>query len=492
MEYKNKYLKYKNKYLRLKYKNIINLKGGNLLEHNIPEVGGWSGTCTCPNGQQYKVGDLHNGCRSLACIGGVSNDCSRHDRSGLRKRVTCVNTTNPTNLIEENVPEVGGWSGTCTCPNGQQYKVGDNHNGCRSLACIGGVSSGCSRNDRSGLNRRVTCAPQPPQPQPPQPQPPQPQPPQPQPPQPQPPQPQPPQPSQNQLNNGANFYSSQAIQGGLYHQDQLNQIINSDNNYNEDQYNLNLITLNDSITNLRADNRNLRNFEGTIYPIIPVNYQLGERTINYELGLDEMQRINISYSDNPFYGLNYPHFTPVIQSLNENKFNNLSNNFNASGVIIQNVKGNGECFFRAVINGLRYNRDRINLRYSPDNIEPAVNLLKNLILNYIKFCLREVTNITNNLQCTSKLYTLIFNRFIADNRVTSIEEFENLFVQEGYQAGDLEIEIISLIFDVNIKVFDKRNPNFYMEALSTNPINENLNTLYIVNTGGHWMSILPY
>ena len=434
MEYKNKYLKYKNKYLRLKYKNIINLKGGNLLEHNIPEV--------------------------------------------------------------------GGWSGTCTCPNGQQYKVGDNHNGCRSLACIGGVSSGCSRNDRSGLNRRVTCAPQPPQPQPPQPQPPQPQPPQPQPPQPQSPQPQPPQvqppqsqppqPPQNQLNNGANFYSSQAIQGGLYHQDQLNQIINSDNNYNEDQYNLNLITLNDSITNLRADNRNLRNFEGTIYPIIPVNYQLGERTINYELGLDEMQRINISYSDNPFYGLNYPHFTPVIQSLNENKFNNLANNFNASGVIIQNVKGNGECFFRAVINGLRYNRDRINLRYSPDNIEPAVNLLKNLILNYIKFCLREVTNITNNLQCTSKLYTLIFNRFIADNRVTSIEEFENLFVQEGYQAGDLEIEIISLIFGVNIKVFDKRNPNFYIEALSTNPINENLNTLYIVNTGGHWMSILPY
>jgi hypothetical protein len=484
MEYKKKYFKYKNKYLRLK--NNINLKGGNLLEHNIQDVGEWSGTCTCPNGQQYKVGDNHNGCRSLACIGGVSNGCSRHDRSGLRKRVTCVNTTNPTNLIEENVPEVGGWSGTCTCPNGQQYKVGDNHNGCRSLACIGGVSSGCSRNDRSGLNRRVTCAPQPPQPQPPQP------------PQPQPPQPPQPQPPQNQLNNGANYYNSQAIQGELYPQEELNQIINSDNNYNENQYNLNLITLNDSITNLRPDNRNLRNFEGTILPIIPVDYQRGRPTINYELSPDELQRINISYGDNPFYGLNYPNFTPVIQSLNEGRFNNLANNFNASGVIIQNVKGNGECFFRAVINGLRYSRDRINLRYSPENIEQAassistVNLLKNLILNYIKFCLQEVTNITNNLQCTSKLYTLIFNRFIADNRVTSIQEFENLFVQEGYNAGDLEIEIISLIFGVNIKVFDKRNPNFYMEALSTNPINENLNTLYIVNTGGHWMSILPY
>ena len=51
---------------------------------------------------------------------------------------------------------------------------------------------------------------------------------QPQPLQPQPPQPpQPQQPPQNQLNNGTNFYSSQAIQGGLYSQQQLNQIINS-------------------------------------------------------------------------------------------------------------------------------------------------------------------------------------------------------------------------------------------------------------------------
>ena len=112
--------------------------------------------------------------------------------------------------------------------------------------------------------------------------------------------------------------------------------------------------------------------------------------------------------------------------------------------------------------------------------------------NYIKFCLREINNRTNNLQCTSKLYTLIFNRFINENRVTSIEEFEKLFLQEDYHAGDLEIEIVSLIFDVNIKVFDKINTNFYMEHLSTNPMNENKDTLYIVNTGGHWMSILPY
>ena len=189
----------------------------------------------------------------------------------------------------------------------------------------------------------------------------------------------------------------------------------------------------------------MRNFEGHILPIVPVEYQKGNETVTYKLSTEELREITLEYSDNPFYALNYPHFAPVIQNLFEGKFNNLANNFNASGVIIQNVKGNGECFFRAVINGLRYNRNRVNLGYDPTDIKPAVILLKGLILNYIKFCLQEVNNRTNDLQCTSKLYTLIFNRFINDNMVTSIQEFENLFVKEGYQAGDLEIEVVSLI-----------------------------------------------
>lgn len=124
----------------------------NIVEENVQEVGGWSGTCTCPNGQQYKVGDNNNGCRSLACIGGVSSGCSSNDTSGSGRKVTCAQ-----NKVEENVHGVGGWSGSCTCPDGQTYKVGDNNNGCDSIACIGGVSSGCSKHDRSGRGRRVTC-----------------------------------------------------------------------------------------------------------------------------------------------------------------------------------------------------------------------------------------------------------------------------------------------------------------------------------------------
>jgi hypothetical protein len=124
----------------------------NIVEENVPEVGGWSGTCKCPNGKEYKVGDYHNACASIACIGGVSSGCNRNDRSGLNRRVTCAR-----NKVEENVPNVGGWSGTCTCPDGKTYKVGDNNNACASIACIGGVSSGCNRHDRSGRGRRVTC-----------------------------------------------------------------------------------------------------------------------------------------------------------------------------------------------------------------------------------------------------------------------------------------------------------------------------------------------
>ena len=87
MDFKNKYLKYKKKYTELKNSLI----GGNenLVEENISGVGGWSGTCTCPDGKQYKVGDNNNACASIACIDGVPSGCSRDDLSGLGRRVTC-------------------------------------------------------------------------------------------------------------------------------------------------------------------------------------------------------------------------------------------------------------------------------------------------------------------------------------------------------------------------------------------------------------------
>ena len=63
------------------------------------------------------------------------------------------------NIKEENVAGVGGHGGTCTCPDGAVYQVGDNYNSCNSLACIGGVWGTCSSNNPGGGHVRVTCAP---------------------------------------------------------------------------------------------------------------------------------------------------------------------------------------------------------------------------------------------------------------------------------------------------------------------------------------------
>ena len=60
--------------------------------------------------------------------------------------------------MEESPAGVGGWGGTCTCPNGEVYGVGDNGDFCASLACINGVSGVCNQavSDSWGY-RRVTC-----------------------------------------------------------------------------------------------------------------------------------------------------------------------------------------------------------------------------------------------------------------------------------------------------------------------------------------------
>ena len=36
-------------------------------------------------------------------------------------------------------PGVGSWGGVCTCPSGIAFKVGDNSDSCKSLACFGGT-----------------------------------------------------------------------------------------------------------------------------------------------------------------------------------------------------------------------------------------------------------------------------------------------------------------------------------------------------------------
>jgi FAD/FMN-containing dehydrogenase len=59
-------------------------------------------------------------------------------------------------------PNVGDSGGTCTCPNGEVYQVGDNGDSCGSLACIGGIAGSCSENNPGGAGYQVVCATAPP------------------------------------------------------------------------------------------------------------------------------------------------------------------------------------------------------------------------------------------------------------------------------------------------------------------------------------------
>ena len=67
-------------------------------------------------------------------------------------------TSRPDNLVEQDVQGVGGWGGMCTCPDGQVYQVGENLDGCASLACVNGVSGPCGPRNPGGAGVRVTCA----------------------------------------------------------------------------------------------------------------------------------------------------------------------------------------------------------------------------------------------------------------------------------------------------------------------------------------------
>ena len=75
------------------------------------------------------------------------------------------------NRVENGSPQAGAWGGTCTCPNGQVYWVGDGYDLCETLACIDGVPGEC-RENWDGIprdwyaGRRVECDPPPPVPPP--------------------------------------------------------------------------------------------------------------------------------------------------------------------------------------------------------------------------------------------------------------------------------------------------------------------------------------
>uniref|UniRef100_A0A7S0Q9B7 Apple domain-containing protein n=1 Tax=Coccolithus braarudii TaxID=221442 RepID=A0A7S0Q9B7_9EUKA len=158
-------------------------------------AGRWGGSCHCPDGLVYQVGDNYDACASLACVGGTAGECNRWIGPWSRWKVECYvesplappllppspplvppappslpapspspqpppqPTSSPTITVGNQWGRVGGWGGSCTCPDGRVYFAGDNRDWCRSLACVGGVVGKCNFYAGQWSFTSVECAP---------------------------------------------------------------------------------------------------------------------------------------------------------------------------------------------------------------------------------------------------------------------------------------------------------------------------------------------
>lgn len=156
-------------------------------------AGNWGGTCRCPDGNEYQVGDKFDSCESLNCVNGEKVSCNKEDGNWSKNWVICNPNSNKKNSNDKlglpiidltnynqqksspkpdstklnpknrnlksrtlssrkagdpnfyytNKRKFGWWGGYCTCPNGSVYTVADNNDKCGSLACKGGVADEC-------------------------------------------------------------------------------------------------------------------------------------------------------------------------------------------------------------------------------------------------------------------------------------------------------------------------------------------------------------
>jgi len=122
-------------------------------------VGEWGGRCTCPDGSVYNVGDNTDSCDSLACYGGNFGNCNKYAGKWSYNKVICAGSkaTEAAKHFVTNAHDVGEWGGSCTCPGGSVYYVGDNIDSCGSLACIGGTPGPCNKYAGKWSRNKVYC-----------------------------------------------------------------------------------------------------------------------------------------------------------------------------------------------------------------------------------------------------------------------------------------------------------------------------------------------
>lgn len=99
---------------------------------------------------------VHNWKPIIGCFRGNTSQSRVWVDDGNREGMIC-SSPQVNEHIFVGLPEVGDWGGTCTCPNGEVYQVGDNNDGCQTLACIGGVAGSCTGDNPGGAGYRVIC-----------------------------------------------------------------------------------------------------------------------------------------------------------------------------------------------------------------------------------------------------------------------------------------------------------------------------------------------
>jgi hypothetical protein len=91
-------------------------------------------TARSPDGRVYQVGDEGNLCGSVACDGGIQGACPGGETEGAFRKVICApakqHSATSRNIVIQNDETVGVWGGTCTCPDGEVYLVGQRRAAC--------------------------------------------------------------------------------------------------------------------------------------------------------------------------------------------------------------------------------------------------------------------------------------------------------------------------------------------------------------------------
>ena len=134
-----------NLYCGLVYEPFCNKSTDDFIVPSTNETQKFERTCNCPSGKSYTVaGD--EVCQSWgisSCQGGTLGACGE--------------SQSKTNLVVQGYDSAGFMGGTCTCPDGKVYLVGDNSDQCKTLACEGGVIGHCNMFIGPWSFRKVSC-----------------------------------------------------------------------------------------------------------------------------------------------------------------------------------------------------------------------------------------------------------------------------------------------------------------------------------------------